>query len=99
MVSCPLLSVRWATRISLGRGHWADRLAAGTHSVGALAFLVPLPSVLFFRSPPVMRDARAAKRIQSADTASRMLILETPARRFSNRIGVSPIRQPTVLHQ
>ncbi len=26
-----------------------------------------------------------------------MLILETPLRRFSNRIGVSPIRQPTIM--
>ena len=42
---------------------------------------------------------RAASRIQSADAASRMLIFELPARRFSNRIGVSPIRQPTVWHQ
>ena len=42
---------------------------------------------------------RAGQMIQSADIASRMLIFDTPARRFSNRIGVSPIRQPTVWHQ
>ena len=37
--------------------------------------------------------------IQRAEAASPMLIFEVPDRRFSNRIGVSPIRQPTSLHQ
>ena len=35
----------------------------------------------------------------SADAASRMLILEAPARRSLKTIGVSPIRQPTAWHQ
>ena len=45
--------------------------------------------------PRSQRRAGGGSRARSP--ASRMLIFETPARRFSKRIGVSPIRQPTRL--
>ncbi len=51
------------------------------------------------RAYPRTRPSPSSSRIQSAEAASRVLIFDAPDRRSSNRIGVSPIRQPTRLHQ
>jgi hypothetical protein len=51
------------------------------------------------RAYPRTRPSPSSSRIQSAEAASPVLIFDAPDRRFSNRIGVSPIRQPTRLHQ